>query len=116
MTRKFLRQDTSRHLRLGKKRPKLQRWRRPRGMHSKIRKKRFGYPVFPMVGFKKPSAMQGKIEGKNPVVIGSMKDFDDVRKGDILILSRRIGAKKRMDMMKVANEKGLEIYARGKKK
>jgi len=47
MKTRFVRVDTHRHSRLGKGRPKLQKWRRPRGKHNKTRLKRFSYPIQP---------------------------------------------------------------------
>lgn len=116
MTRKFLRQDSVRHVRLGKNRKKLQKWRRPRGMHSKIRKKRFGYPVFPMTGFKKPSAISGKVRGKVPFLISCKGDLEKVGKDMIVVFSRKIGAKKRIELMKIAQEKKFDILTRNRRK
>ncbi len=111
---KFLRQDTVRHSRLGKNRPKLARWRRPRGMHSKIRKKRFGYPLFPMNGFKKPQAISGKVKGKTPLLIYSKADLEKATSNHIVIFSRTIGAKKRIDLLKIAEQRKLHIFSRRK--
>jgi len=110
---KFLRQDTVRHLRLGKNRRKLQKWRRPRGRHSKMRKKRFSYPRMPSVGYKTPTEKAGKINGKIPVLIENLKQLDLCKKENILILSRRIGAKKKIEIIKKAKEKGLELLNLG---
>ncbi|MEK6899433.1 MAG: eL32 family ribosomal protein [Nanoarchaeota archaeon] len=114
--RKFLRQDSVRHVRLGKNRPKLQKWRRPRGMHSKIRKKRFGYPLFPMTGFKKNANDSGKIHGLLPKVVYSKSDFEDVNSGHLVIFSRKIGAKKRIELVKEAQTRKFKIFeGRGKR-
>lgn len=111
---RFLRQDSVRHVRLGKNRPKLQKWRRPRGMHSKIRKKRFGYPVFPMTGFKKPQSIVGKVQGKTPFMVNTPADLEKATSHHIVIFSRRFGAKKRIELLKIARERNLTVFSRRK--
>lgn len=106
---RFLRSDTVRHLRLGKKRRKLQKWRKARGRHSKIRRKHVGYPVQPGIGYKQPARLAGLIKGKRTVHIVSLRDLDTLSKGTVIILSRRLGAKKRLTLLKRAHEMHLTI-------
>lgn len=106
---KFLRSETVRFLRLGKKRRKLQKWRRPRGRHSKIRKKRVSYPLQPSIGFKQQS------RGETKIVINSMREMMKLGKGTKAIISRRIGAKTRIEMLKKASEMGIVISGGAKK-
>ena len=109
MSNKFFRQDTVRHLRLGKKRPKLQKWRRPRGRHSKIRKKRFSYPKKPSIGYRTSKKETGKIMGKIPVVIENLKQLESCTKEHIIILARRVGARKKLELIKRAKDKNLNL-------
>lgn len=99
---RFLRSDTVRHARLGKNKRRLQKWRKPRGRHNKIRRKRFGYPVQPGIGFKRDSRLSGLIKGKRPTHVTTVKDLVSLQKGDLIVLNRRIGARKRMDLLKQA--------------
>lgn len=112
MKNKFLRSDTVRHLRLGKNRRKLQKWRRPRGRHSKIRKKRMGYPVFPTVGYKGQKKKSGKISNLAPLVVYNVSGVEKASQDNILIIAR-VGAKKKMDIIKKAEEKNLKIFNAG---
>lgn len=105
----FLRSDSMRFSRLGKNRRKLQKWRRPRGMHSKIRRKRFGYPTFPTVGHKTAKAASGLIEGKKPIVVENLNQLSTVTSKHIVIVSRRLGAKKRVEMLKKIQEMKLPL-------
>jgi len=107
--KRFLRRDWSRYSRLGKNRKKLQKWRRAKGRHNKIRKRRAGYPGPPLIGYKKPKAESGKINGKVPILVENMNDLVSASKNNILIISRRIGARKRIEVIKKANEMKLEI-------
>src|SRR5690606_8972213 len=104
MKKKFLRTDAKRHSRIGKNRKKLQKWRRATGRHNKIRKKRFGYPSSPTIGYKKPTKESGKVKGLYPVLVENIRTLDKIEKGQGIILSRRTGAKKRMEIIKKANE------------
>lgn len=114
MSSKFLRSDTSRHLRLGKKRRKLQKWRNPRGRHNKIRRQRRNYPLRVKIGFKGPVADSGKVEGYTPVLVHNIKEVSSLKKGSIVILAR-IGARKKLEVIKKADELGLRILNAGGK-
>ncbi len=114
---KFYRADTIRLLRLGKKRRKLQKWRKPRGLHNKTRLKRFSYPVQPGVGFANPKATLGRVSGLIPMLIHNLSElFKANSKENIIIIARSVGAKKRIEIIKKANELGITIAnLRGKK-
>lgn len=106
---KFKRAETVRFLRLGKKRRNLQKWRRPKGRHSKMRKKRAGYPISPSIGYGKPVIMEGMIKGKTPVVVNNVRDVEKSSKENILVIGRKVGAKKKIEMIKKAKEMKLDI-------
>jgi large subunit ribosomal protein L32e len=94
---------------MGLGRRKLHRWRNAVGRHSKIRKNRFGYTKSPRIGFKSPRSESGKINGKVPLRITNMQDFSNANSNNILIIARTIGAKKRIEMIKKANEMKIEV-------
>ena len=108
MNRKFLRSDTERHLRLGKKRRKLQRWRMPRGKHNKIRRKRFGYRVQPGIGFSTRKDEAGRIKNLIPVLIHNTKELLKMTKENIAIIAR-VGARKKLEIIKKAEELKIPI-------
>ena len=109
---RFLRSDTVRHSRLGKNRPKLQKWRRPRGRHSKIRRKRFGYPCAPSMGYASPRAEAGKIAGLVPCLVHNIRELEALTKENIAIIAR-IGAKKKIELLKRAQERSIKIANAG---
>lgn len=113
---KFLRADTFRLSRIGKRRKKLQKWRRPRGKHNKLRLKRFGHPVQPGIGFASQKNLSGTIQKLFPVVINNLQELNSLNKNNIAIISRRTGAKKKMEMIKKADEMGIIIANVGGKK
>ena len=112
---KFIRTDSKRHSRLGKNRKKLQVWRRARGRHSKIRRKRFGYPRMPKIGYATSRKESGLVQGLKPVLVSNMKEISNVKKGSIIILAR-VGAKKKLEMIKKSHELGFKIANLGGKK
>ncbi len=112
---RFLRQDYMRYFKLGKKRKKLQKWRRPKGRHSKMRKKRKGYPASPSIGYKKPAKEQDKIKNLTPKIVNNLKDLASAQKYNILVLAKRLGAKKRIEIIKKAEEMKLKILNLGGK-
>jgi large subunit ribosomal protein L32e len=112
---KFLRQETWRFKRLGSHKKKLATWRRPRGKHSKMRLKRTGYPVQPGIGFGTPRKHSGRVKGLIPVRVSNVNEVSLMQKGQIAIIAR-VGAKKKLDIIKKAESMGIPLSnVRGKK-
>jgi large subunit ribosomal protein L32e len=76
MPKKFIRQDSNRYSKIGKKRKALQKWRKPKGRDSKMRLHRFSYPVSPSVGYKKSRKDSGKINGLLPVRVSNSQELE----------------------------------------
>ena len=106
--KRFIRRDTKRYSKLGKNRKKIQKWRAAKGRDNKIRLKMRGYPSSPSIGYKSPKKEIGKIKGKIPVLVHNIKDLEKVNKDNIVILAK-IGAKKKLDLIKKAEEMKLTI-------
>lgn len=112
---KFVRTDSWRFSRIGKNRRKLQVWRRARGKHSKIRRKRKGYPVMPTVGYETAKKDRGKIGGLKPILIHNMKELSQATKNNVIIIAR-VGAKNKMELLKKADEMKIKVMNAGGKK
>lgn len=104
----FLRSDTNRHSRLGKNRKRLQKWRRPRGRHNKIRRKRTGYPSRVEIGFKQATATTGLIDNKQPLLVHNLAELARATSKNCIIIAR-IGAKKKMELLKKIDEMKLTV-------
>ncbi len=102
MRKKFLRTQAKRYSKLGKNRKKLQTWRRPKGRHSKQRARKKGHAKNPCIGLKKPAAQS------TPVLIHNIKELEQLIKNQIIIIAK-IGAKKKLELIKKANELNLKI-------
>jgi large subunit ribosomal protein L32e len=106
---KFLRRNWSKASRLGKGRKKKQVWRSAKGRHSKTRNKRKGYPAIVEVGFGQNNKTKGLIEDKKPVLVYNVKELGNVKKGEIAIIGK-VGKKKKLEIAKVAKEKGILLF------
>jgi large subunit ribosomal protein L32e len=113
--RKFLRTDWMRHSRLGKNRKKKQVWRRARGMHSKIRRMRRGYPSMPLIGYGTDKAKSGRVDGLIPVLVHNVQELSKLTKNNIAIIAH-VGAKKKLEMIKKADEMKIKIANQENKK
>jgi large subunit ribosomal protein L32e len=103
MVKQFLRSDTFRYKRIGSHSRKLSKWRRPRGKHNKLRLKRTGHPASPSIGY----GTSGRSIA--PLMINNLKDIESVGKNTSVIISKKVGAKKRLEIIKKAEEKSIKI-------
>jgi len=97
---KFVRQESHRRKRLGKK------WRKPRGVHSKIRLGRRGKPPRVKIGYRLPRTIRGLHKsGLKPVSISNLSQLEKLDKtNQIATLSSRLGKKKKLAILKRAIE------------
>ncbi len=109
MTKTFLRRIWSRYSKLGRKRKSKQTWRRPTGRDNKMRERRRGYPARVSIGYKQNTEMRGKIEERIPKMVYNLNDLKKSDKNDLLILGK-IGAKKKIEMIKMAKEMKIEFH------
>jgi len=85
-------------------------WRRPKGIHSKMRDKKRGKRIQPSVGWKSPRAVCGLTkDGLTPMLIKNLNGLNNVTKNHIIILSGLLGNKKRIEILKKIEEKKLKI-------
>jgi len=104
--KKFIRRNHDKHKRLGGRRKKLV-WRRPKGIHNKMRERRRGYPQRPEMGMKNYR--------KETKLIGNMNDILSIRKGEEIIIAK-VGRKLRNSLEDKAKEIGAKIINQRKVK
>ncbi len=105
---KQLRRNTDRYKRLGKNRKKLQKWRRPRGRHSKIRERKRGYTSMVEVGSRKPRKERGRIDGMDIARVENIKDLESIKDKKIIVIAK-MGKRKRQEIEKKAKELNLRM-------
>ncbi|OYT61356.1 50S ribosomal protein L32e [Thermoplasmatales archaeon ex4484_30] len=106
---KFLRQQWFQFKRLGMK------WRRPKGRHSKLRKS-LGYrPPKPKIGYGTPKKIRGlHPSGFKEKIVYCLKDLENVdAEREAIRIAHGVGKKKRMEIIGIADEKGIRVLNRG---
>ena len=101
----FIRQDNPKRMKLNDK------WRKPKGIHSKIRHKFKGRRKMPSPGFKSPSLVKGlHSSGLKIVNVSSVEDLSRIKKeSEGAVISKSVGAKKRFEIFKKAKELDITI-------
>lgn len=101
----FMRQDTH-------KRKKLPlRWKKPKGIHSKIRHKFKGRGKMPGPGYKSPVKTKGLHHGGlMPIIVSQIKDLQKIdAKVEGVIISKTVGNKKKYEILKKAKDLKLQV-------
>jgi len=107
----FIRQGWDRYLRLGKTVKKKRKWRAARGGDSKQRLRERGKPTRPTIGWGANKETFGMVKGMNVVRVENLAQFANAKKGDGIIIAS-VGRKKKIELIKKANEMGFKILNR----
>ena len=111
----FLRKDTFKKSKLGRKRKKKQKWKRPRGRHSKLREKWTGYMIQPSIGWSSPKAVRGLVQELKPKLIFNAAELDHLKEGEIGVVGK-IGKKNKMEIAEKAAAKNIRLLNLNAKK
>ena len=103
----FIRQDYQRRKRLGRK----LKWRKPKGIHSKIRHHFKGRRKMPSPGFKSPlEARFLHSSGLKIVNVSSVNEISGIKKeSEGVVIAKSVGMKKRFEILKKAKELQIQI-------
>jgi len=101
----FLRQDSHKQKEVKKN------WRKPKGIQSKMRLHKKGYRKSVAIGYGSPRKVYGlHSSGLKQTLIDSVKELDKINKEvEGIIISRTVGLKKKIVIVKKAKEKGIKI-------
>lgn len=101
----FIRQDAHKKAEIG------QKWRRPKGLHSKMRLHKKGYRRCISPGWGSPAAVKGLHKsGLNMKIVSSLKDLQILKKeNDGVVISSTVGTKKRLELLKKIKELQLKV-------
>ncbi len=96
------------------KKPKFKndpKWRKPKGTDNKMRLKKKGYPPLVEVGYRSPRLVRGlHPSGLKPVVVYNPKELDELDPATTIIyIGRTVGLRKKLELIKLAREKGFRI-------
>lgn len=106
---KFVRRQTTISKRLKKR--SAQKWLRPRGRDNKMRLKFKGVARKAEIGWGNKKSEKGTHGGQKTTLVSNLNQLVELKKGQAVIL-KKIGKKKRDELIKYANEKGLIIKNR----
>ena len=103
----FIRQDYQRRMRLGRK----LKWRKPKGIHSKIRHHFKGRRKMPSPGYKSPREVRGLHASGLAMVMGfSVDDVKKIKNGsEGIVIPGNVGMKKRLEILRKAKEFDVKI-------
>lgn len=90
-------------------------WRKARGIDSKTRRKSKSGVKSPSIGYRSPKKIRGiHPSGYEEVRVFTIKDLDNLNKNKQAIkISSRLGAKKRIMLVEVAQRRGFKILNLG---
>jgi len=85
-------------------------WRKPKGIHSKLRRGFRGHKMAPSIGFASPKAVCGlNRKGLLPVIVLNVNDLNKVEKDCVAVIGASVGMKKRVQVLTKAKEKNIVV-------
>ena len=102
---KFTRQDAHKKVRLGNK------WRKPKGLHSKMRLSKKGYNKSVSIGYGSPKSTRGLDKsGLKLIIIKSLKEIENINaKEECIAVAKTIGLRKKVEILKQAVKKSINV-------
>lgn len=86
------------------------RWKRPKGLQSKMRERRKGNPKYIEPGYGSPAAVRGATaEGLFPVVVRNISDLGKVKGDEGVIISATVSMRNKVLIAKAAAERNLKL-------
>ncbi|MBC8444131.1 hypothetical protein H8D83_00945 [Candidatus Woesearchaeota archaeon] len=91
----FIRQDSHKKGRI------KSRWRRARGLQSKVRLAQKGYRLKPKIGYGAPKEIKHLVKGLKSNIVSTIKELKKIPNDEGIIISK-IGLKKKIELIKEA--------------
>ncbi|MBI2133258.1 50S ribosomal protein L32e [Candidatus Woesearchaeota archaeon] len=87
------------------------RWRKPKGMHSKMRMRIKGKPKSVEIGYSSPRLVKHlDRKGRRRILIGRPEDLTKLDKNkDAAMIKHGVGIRKKIEILKAAAEKGITV-------
>ncbi|MBI2143583.1 hypothetical protein HYU17_00335 [Candidatus Woesearchaeota archaeon] len=86
------------------------RWKRPKGIHAKMKLGKRGNPAGVEPGYGSPVMVRGATaDGLFPVVIKNIAGLGNVREGQGVVVSAALGIRKKSELVKAAAGRGLRL-------
>ncbi|MBI2145202.1 hypothetical protein HYU18_02660, partial [Candidatus Woesearchaeota archaeon] len=86
------------------------RWKRPKGLQSKMRERRKGNPRYIEPGYGSPAQVRGTTtEGLFPVVVRTVKDLSGIKAGFGAVVAATVGMKRKLEIVKAAADRKIRL-------
>ncbi len=104
MSKRHYRKEAKKRKRLDK------RWRKPKGMHSKVRRKERYVQKMPNPGERTPKSKRHVHPcGLKEVLVNNVSELEKVNPKEFAVRFGKIGMKKKIELCKIAEKKGIKI-------
>ncbi|MFA4887137.1 MAG: eL32 family ribosomal protein [Candidatus Nanoarchaeia archaeon] len=85
-------------------------WRRPRGIHNKIRRGKRGKPRGPALGFGSPASVKGlERNGTRSILVNTPEQLNLLKQGEAAIIASAVGLRKKIIIVQQAMDKKISI-------
>lgn len=86
------------------------KWRRPKGGQSKLRKGKKSHGHIPHPGYSSPRKVRGlSPSGLREIIISNLNQLNSLTKEDGIVISRKVGLKKKIELLNKIKEKKLTL-------
>ena len=100
----FNQQDSHKKVRVAKK------WRRPRGLQSKMRHQFKGYSRLVKQGWRSPVEVRGTLpSGDAPLIVHNVNEVSKLKSNTGVLIAKTVGNKKRLEMIHKAEELKIRV-------
>ncbi len=86
------------------------KWRRPRGIHNKMKNCIKGNKCMPAIGYGSPKSVIGLTpKGMVPVLVSNVNDFEGISDECVAVISASVGMRKRIFLLNFALDKKIHV-------
>ncbi len=85
-------------------------WRKPKGIHSKLRRGFRGHKMIPSIGYASPRAVKGLTrDGLKILLINNVNDLKKITSQNLAMISSVVGTKKKIEILSKAQEMKINV-------
>ena len=84
-------------------------WRKPRGIHNKLRKRKRGKWNVPSIGYGNANILKHLVGGLMPVLVRNVNELKKLTKDNLVVISGNVGMKKKIQMLEEIKKLKLKV-------